>query len=183
MMRQTALVLIYCLLSLAFMACGKTENTASKDAPAASPAPSQAATPQMISSASVVRVEASGVEAAAGASTEASVKLTITNGYHVNANPPSESYLIPTELSVEPGEGITAGKPVYPPSVMRKLAFAEKPLAVYEGEAAIKLPLKVASTATKGAHALSARLKVQACDDKACYRWSTIDTSIAVTVK
>jgi thiol:disulfide interchange protein DsbD len=165
------------------MACGKTENTASKDASAGAPATSPAATPQLVSSASVVRVAAAGVEVAAGGSTEASVNLTITNGYHVNANPPSESYLIPTELSVEPNEGIMAGKPVYPQSVTKKFAFAEKPLAVYEGEAAIKLPLKVASTATKGAHTLSAKLKVQACDDKACYKWSTIETSIPVTVK
>ncbi|HEX8652450.1 MAG TPA: protein-disulfide reductase DsbD domain-containing protein [Pyrinomonadaceae bacterium] len=184
MMRLIIPVLICCLLSLA--ACGKTETTATKEAPAAATTPSQAATPQqqqIVSSASVVRVEAPGVEATAGSTAEASVNLTITNGYHVNANPPSESYLIATELTVDPGEGFTVGKPVYPPSVTRKFAFAEKPLAVYEGQTAIKLPLSVASTASKGAHTLSAKLKVQACDDKACYKYSTIETSIPVTVK
>lgn len=183
MTRQTILVLICCLLSLAFAACGKTENTASKDAPAATPAPSQTATPQLVSSASVVRVEAPGVEVAAGGTTSASVNLTITNGYHVNANPPSESYLIPTELTVEPNDGLTADKPVYPQSVTKKFAFDPKPLAVYEGEAAIKLPLKIASTASKGVHMLRAKLHVQACDDKACYKPGMIETSIPVTVK
>jgi hypothetical protein len=186
MMRPIILVLICCALSLSLAACGKTETTATKDAPAASPTPSQAATPQppqLVSSASVVRVEAPHVEAAAGGRAEASVNLTITDGYHVNANPPSESYLIATELTVEPGEGFTVGKPVYPPSVTRKFAFAEKPLAVYEGQTAIKLPLSVAGMASKGAHTLSAKLKVQACDDKACYKFSTIETSIPVTVK
>ena len=187
MMRPIILVLICCLLSLSLAACEKTETTATKDAPAAAPKPSQAATPQqqqqLVSSASVVRVEAPGVEAAAGGTAEASVNLAITNGYHVNANPPSESYLIATELTVEPGEGFTVGKPVYPPSVTRKFAFAEKPLAVYEGQTAIKLPLSVASTASKGAHTLRAKLKVQACDDKVCYQYSTIETSIPVTVK
>jgi DsbC/DsbD-like thiol-disulfide interchange protein len=183
MMRQNILVLIYCLLSLTFFACGGAQKTASKDAPVAAPAPTQATTQEIVSSASVVRVNASGVEVAAGGTASASVNLTITNGYHVNANPPSESYLIPTELTVEPGEGLTAGQPVYPQSVTKKFAFADKPLAVYEGEAAIKLPLKVESTASKGAHTLNAKLRVQACDDKACYKPSTIETSIPVTVK
>jgi hypothetical protein len=183
MTRSTTLVLIYGLLALAFVACGKTENTTSKEAPVPSPAPSQTATPQLISSASVVQVRAPGVDVAAGSSVEASVMLTIESGYHVNANPPSQSYLIPTELTVEAADGLTAGKPAYPPSVTKKFAFDPKPLAVYEGETTIKLPLKAASTASKGTHTLNAKLQVQACDDKACYRPATIGTSIPVTIK
>lgn len=183
MTRKNILLLTCCLLSLAFAGCGNTENTVSNNQSAATPAPAQSPSPTLVSSASVVRVAAPGVEAAAGDSVEASVNLTITDGYHVNANPPSESYLIATELTVEPGDGLTAGKPVYPSSVTRKFSFAEKPLAVYEGQTSIKLPLKVASTASKGVHNLSAKLRVQACDDKACYKWSMLETSIPVTVK
>ena len=186
MMRlQTITVLICCLLlSLTLMACGKVDNTASKETTAAaSPSPAQSSTPGMVSSASVVRVVASGAEAVAGASSEASVNLTITDGYHINANPPSMPNLIATELTVEPGEGITAGKPVYPSSITKQFGFAEKPLAVYEGEASIKLPLKIASNVSQGAHTLRAKLRVQACDDQACYPPRTIETSIPVTVK
>jgi hypothetical protein len=183
MTRPTTLVLIYCLLSLAFVACGKSENTTRQEGSAASPAPSQSPSPQLISSASVVQVRAPGVEVDAGSSTEASVVLTIASGYHVNANPPSQSYLIPTELTVEPTDGMTAGKPVYPQSVTRKFPFDPNPFAVYEGETTIKLPLKVASTATKGTHTLNAKLRVQACDDKACYRPGEIATPIPVTIK
>lgn len=186
MMRQTYLVLIYCALTaFALIACGKADNPASKDAATntATSAPAQSSTTEIMSSASVVRVEAAATEAAAGGTADATVKLTITDGYHVNANPPSMAYLIPTELSVEPGEGITALKPVYPPSVTRKFAFSETPLAVYEGEATIKLPLKIAEKAVKGVRDLKARVRVQACDDKACYKWSMIETSIPVTVK
>jgi thiol:disulfide interchange protein DsbD len=189
MIRKTNPVLIYCLLAaLAFMACGKAENTTSKDATAnsnaaASPAPTQSAESEIVSSASVVRVEASATEAAAGGSGEASVKLSIKDGYHVNANPPSMSYLIPTELSIAPIEGITASKPVYPSSITKKFAFSETPLAVYETEAVVKLPLKIAATASKGARSLNAKLRVQACDDKACYKPDTLQTSIPLTIK
>jgi DsbC/DsbD-like thiol-disulfide interchange protein len=189
MMRQTNLVLICCALAaLVLIACGKSDNAVSNKAttPAttpASPDPAQSSSSEIVSSASVVRVDAAEAEAKAGGTAEASVKLTITDGYHVNANPPSMAYLIPTELSVEPSEGITAGKPVYPPSIIKKFAFSETPLAVYENNAVIKLPLKIAGTASQGVRDLKAKLRVQACDDKACYKPSTIETPIAVTVK
>jgi hypothetical protein len=86
-------------------------------------------------------------------------------------------------LSVEPIEGITAGKPAYPSSITKKFAFSETPLAVYESEAVITLPLKIDGAASKGARHLSAKLRVQACDDKACYKPDTLETSIPVTVK
>ena len=183
-MRQNTLVRLCCslLLMLLSTACAQVESPASKEAANASPSPAQTPTPEMVSSASVVRVSASEAQVAAGSSGEASVKLTITNGYHVNANPPSMPNLIPTLLTVEPGEGLTAGQPVYPPSITKKFPFAEKPLAVYEGEAIIKLPLSATSAAAKGAHTLRAKLRVQACDDQACYPPRTIETSIPVTV-
>lgn len=184
-MRPNTLVLLCCSLLFLLVlstACGKVESPASKETASASPGPAQSPAQEMVSSASVVRVTPSGVQVAAGSTGEASVKLTITNGYHVNANPPSMPELIPTLLTVEPGEGLTAGKPVYPSSITKKFPFAEKPLAVYEGEATIKLPLTATSAATKGAHTLRAKLRVQACDDQACYPPRTIETSIPVTV-
>lgn len=188
MMRRTNTVLILCLLAaLALAACGQADAPATKEAAtstaAASPGPTQTSQPEIVSSASVVRAEAMGAEAAAGGTAEASVKLAIKEGYHINANPPSMSYLFPTELSVEPSEGITAGKPVYPSSVTKKFAFSETPLAVYESEAVIKLPLKIDGAASKGARVIKAKLRVQACDDKACYKPDTLETSIPVTVK
>jgi hypothetical protein len=131
----------------------------------------------------VVRVETPGIELKAGSSGEASVKLTIAGGYHINANPPSFSYLKATELTVEPSAGISAGAPVYPSSVTRKFAFSKDPLAVYEGETAIKLPLSVAANSQKGAQTLKGKLRIQACDEEACYPPRTIEASIPVTVK
>jgi DsbC/DsbD-like thiol-disulfide interchange protein len=179
MMRQTNLILISCALALVMVACGgnKSDNANAPSAPA------QSSTSEITSSASVVSVNVAAAGAAAGGTAEVVVKLTIKNGYHVNANPPSMAYLIPTELSIEPSTGITAGKPVYPSSITKKFAFSETPLAVYENEAAIKMPLEIAKTATAGERDLKAKLRVQACDDKACYKPSTIETSIPVTVR
>ena len=133
--------------------------------------------------ADVVRADVPAVEIKAGGAAEATVKLTIASGYHINANPPSFSYLKATELTVEPGEGVSAGKPVYPSSVTRTFTFSKDPLAVYEGETAIKLPLMVAADAKKGARNLKGKLRVQACDDEKCFPPRTMETSIPVTVK
>src|SRR2546421_11832138 len=135
-MRRNNSALIFCsLLLLVFSACSQNENATKQTANSSmnqTSSEGSTSTSTKTPPADVVRAEASKVEIKAGGSAEASVKLTIANGYHINANPPSFSYLKATELTVEPAEGITPDKPIYPASVSRKFAFAPDPLAVYE---------------------------------------------------
>ena len=184
-MRRNKLALIlYFLLLLVFAACSQNENATKQTANnSMNQTSSEGSTSTKSPPADVVRAEASKVEIKAGGSAEASVKLTIANGYHINANPASASYLKATELTVEPSEGITPDKPVYPASVSRKFAFATDPLAVYEGEATIKLPLNAAGNAQQGARALKGKLRIQACNEESCFLPRTIELSIPVTIK
>lgn len=186
-MTQKITLIGCCLLILSLSACSQTETTNTGTPPNGTPAASDSSTPIETTTkappADVVRVETPGVEIKAGGTALASVKLMIAGGYHINANPPSFSYLKATELAVEPNGGIAPGTPVYPPSITRKFAFSKDPLAVYEGETAIKLPLSAAGNAQKGAQTLKARLRIQACDEEACYPPRTIETSIPVTIK
>jgi len=131
----------------------------------------------------VVKANPQGVTIAAGESGEAVVKLQITNGYHVNANPPTFSYLIPTQLELAPADGITVEFVTYPDALTKKFSFSEKPLAVYEGETTLKARLKADKTTKPGTHNLSAKLRVQACDDKVCYAPGTIDLVVPVNIK
>ena len=130
----------------------------------------------------IVRVSASETEIRAGGTAQATVQLHIADGYHVNANPPTHPYLIATQLDVVAEDLVKPGQPEYPAPLTKKFAFDPTPLAVYEGEAAIKLPLRAESRAPKGAHTLRARVRVQPCDDQACYPPRTIETSIPVTI-
>lgn len=186
-MRPNNFALVFCsLLLFLSAACSQSDNAARQTAntPTNSSAPqSPASTSMKTPPVDVVRADASNVDIKGGGSSEASVKLTIASGYHINANPPSFSYLKATELTIEPVEGITPGTPVYPASVSRKFAFSKDPLNVYEGEATIKLPLSAAGNAQKGAHTLKGKLRIQACDEEACYPPRTIETSITVTIK
>lgn len=133
--------------------------------------------------ADIVRAEGQPIEIAAGGAAEAVVRLMIAEGYHISANPATLSYQIATQIKVEPSDGITVGQPVYPASVTRKFAFEPQPFAVYEGEAVIKLPLRAEANASRGTHTLNAKLRVQACDEQACYPPRNLNTSIPVTVK
>lgn len=118
-----------------------------------------------------------------GQTGEAIVRLRIDHGYHVNANPPSYPYLIPTELQILPLAGLTIDSITYPQALTMKFSFAEQPLRVYEGEADVKVTLSAASTAQAGAHNLSAKLRVQACDDQVCYAPGSIDLTLPVSIK
>jgi hypothetical protein len=131
----------------------------------------------------VVKVNADEVDVRAGGSSEASVRLTIDSGYHVNANPPTFPYLKPTELAFKAQPPMSVGSVIYPSATTRKFEFADKPLAVYEGEAVIKVQVKVDKGAPQGKQNLSGKLRVQACDEEVCYPPGERDIMISVNIK
>jgi DsbC/DsbD-like thiol-disulfide interchange protein len=137
-----------------------------------------------ITSTGVVKATPLPASLAKGESGDAFVRLKIDEGFHVNANPPTFSYLIPTQLDLTPAAGISVGAITYPNAVTKKFSFAEQqPLSVYEGETELKVRLTAAQTAPAGTHNLSAKLRVQACDDQVCYAPGTMDLTLPVTVK
>jgi hypothetical protein len=111
------------------------------------------------------------------------VRLTIQNGYHINANPPTYPYLKATELEIAPADGVSAGPVTYPSPINREFPFAEKPIAVYEGQAELKTTLRADKSAKKGERGIPAKLRIQACDNQVCYPPGTIDLRIPVNIK
>ena len=131
----------------------------------------------------IVTASADRVELRAGETADVSVRLSIASGYHVNANPATEKFLIPTSLQVKPDAGITVEKTDYPKPLKKKFPFAEVPLAVYEGDTVIKVTLRANRDAQAGQHTLNADLRVQPCDDEKCYPPTTIKTGVEVTIR
>ena len=170
---QRIIFLSLCLsLSLLFSGCSRRTS-----------GPSATPTPAMVSSADVVRASAAEVQISPGGSADAVVNVTIQSGYHINANPASDAYLIATELTLKPDDGFSVGFITYPTPLTKKFSFSDKQLAVYEGETAIKIYLKATKSATRGQHSFAGKLNVQACDDQVCYAPGTIDLAIPVSVK
>lgn len=131
----------------------------------------------------VVKVSVSDVNAKPGENSDAQIQVTIEKGYHVNANPPTFPYLKATELEVPKAPDIAVNFIVYPDALTRSFAFAEKPLAVYEGTFNIKAQLKVNQNANPGSQNLPAKLRVQACDEEVCYAPGTLDLSIPLKIQ
>jgi hypothetical protein len=156
-------------------------------------APGQGQTPAAISSsAQVVKVTSSPVTISQNGPVDALVTLSISPGFHINANPATFSYLIATEVShtVDPDESLPMmGKPIYPMPVTKKFAFADKRLAVYEGEVSVKLPLhlpdpkRTYGQIRSGPLSFPITIRVQACDEQQCFPPATINSTISVTVK
>ncbi|HEX3558516.1 MAG TPA: protein-disulfide reductase DsbD domain-containing protein [Pyrinomonadaceae bacterium] len=183
-MRLTA-TFIFTLALVALTGCGgggAVQEASSNASVASTPTTTAQATPTAATQPQPVKASVEEVKLAAGGAGVAAVRLDITEGFHVNANPASDKFNIPTTLQVEAQEGIMPGKPVYPSAVSRKLAFSPKPLAVYEGQAVIKLPLRADKTATPGRHTFRAKVRVQPCNDQGCLPPREIDAAIPVTI-
>ena len=175
--RLLAYALIAATLALLYL-----RRTEAAFVAAVTPTPSPTATAQPVQQAQPVTATVEEVKLNAGSAGEASVRLDIAQGFHTHANPATDKFYIATALTAEASDGITPGKPVYPPGVQRTLGFADKPLALYEGTVVIKLPLRADKTAAKGRHTLPAKLRVQHCNDSECFPPQNIDAPINVTI-
>ena len=165
-------VIVFCLC-LIVVGCGRNAQP-----------PSNANLKSGVTSTAVIKVTPLGASLAKGESGEAIVRLKIDDGYHVNANPPTLPYLIPTQLELTPLTGIAVDSINYPNAVTKKFSFSpDQALSVYEGQTDLKLRLTAAKTAPPGEHNLSVKLRVQACDDQVCYAPGTLDFTLPVTIK
>ena len=174
---------LFVLICLLF--CAACAKPAAETKPAVTESKPAAATNNSprIASTDVVKVTPEELTLAKGQSAYAVVRLQIQSGYHINANPPSFPYLKATELELAPAGGISVSSITYPDPLTKTFPFADGPLKVYEGDTEVKAMLKAAPAAEAGKHNLSAKLRVQACDDQVCYVPGTIDLTIPVTVK
>ena len=130
----------------------------------------------------LVRIHISPLEIKAGERASVKLGLTIAPRWHVNANPPALDYMIPTEVKLSGGPGLTIGHPVYPPAKHVKLSFEETALAVYDGETEISVPIEVAGNAPGGARSLAGQVKFQACNDQVCLAPASVPFTIALTI-
>lgn len=119
---------------------------------------------------------------AAGESARLLVELAIEDGWHVNANPATFDYLIPTSAAAEVPEGWPAAESEYPPGVMRTFEFADQPLSVYEETATLALRTAVPADAAAGAVEIPVTVTYQACDHKRCLPPITETYPVALTV-
>lgn len=91
------------------------------------------------------------------------VTLGVDPGYHINANPASSDYLIPTSMTFD---GPAPEHVSYPPASRLKAGFADEPLDVYEGD--IVIAARFPAGALDRTNGLRFTVIAQACTNEIC---------------
>src|SRR5262249_8540849 len=116
---------------------------------------------------------------APGGTFEATVTLTIKSGWHVYANPTGTENLIPTTVSLAPGQHAKLVKVDYPAGQIKALeASGGEKAALYEGTAKLKVRIQLDGSSKEAPDSLKLQVRYQACNDRACLA----PTSLAVPV-
>jgi thiol:disulfide interchange protein DsbD len=89
------------------------------------------------------------------------VTATIESGWHINSNKPLDDFVIPTVLSLDGADLVSAE---YPPHTVRSFKFSgDQKLAVYEGTIRILFTAKL-----KSGDSIKGKLHYQSCNDNVC---------------
>ena len=120
-----------------------------------------------IDSAPHVKARARG--RSSGERDEVEIMLKIEDGYHINANPASLEFLVPTRVIIPAG---LKAKITYPTPRLFKTKFVDDGILVYEGDVVIKAEL--ASGSLRKLQLEKLQIEVQACTVKVCLEPSII---------
>src|SRR5438105_10941453 len=104
-----------------------------------------------------------------GGAVRVAMVIDIPSGYHINSSRPLENYLIPTQLKVDAPGSVHVGAVTYPAPVMRKFKFSEKQLSVYENHVVLRFTVAVPANYSGGSVEVKANVRLQSCNDEACF--------------
>jgi DsbC/DsbD-like thiol-disulfide interchange protein len=116
----------------------------------------------------------------AGKRTVLELHFRVVDGFHVNSHTPKSELLIPTQITLQPAEGVKAEAVQYPAGTSFSFSFdpTEK-LDVYSGPFTVKLPV----VADAGTHTVDGTLRYQACDHAACYPPKSLPVQVIFTAR
>jgi thiol:disulfide interchange protein DsbD len=96
------------------------------------------------------------------------ITADISEGWHINAEKPLESYLIPTVLEVSAPEGIEIVRLLYPEPALRKLEISETNMALYDGVAVFGAVIRIGRDVRPGSYRITATIRYQGCNNLTC---------------
>src|SRR4030043_136075 len=103
-----------------------------------------------------------------GQSYPLTLEIAIRSPFHINADIPSEDYLIGTTVNFQSVPGVTFGKIAFPLAEMRRFSFSENPLAVYEGTVRVSAEVALAADFKGSEVAIEGTVSYQTCNDQSC---------------
>ena len=130
----------------------------------------------------IVTVKAPLAQLAAGSSGEVIVSVEVAEGFHVQANPAADEFLIPLSLEFETPEGVSVGDPRYPKPEKHTLTGSEQVLLTYHGKIDVPLQLKVSADVGQGPQTLNGTMRYQACDRRTCRSPQSVKFTLGLRV-
>ncbi|MEO2012958.1 MAG: DUF255 domain-containing protein [Fuerstiella sp.] len=103
-----------------------------------------------------------------GGKTYIAVELQIKFGWHINANPSSPDFLIPTELSLKSKQKIKLTRVKYPGHHELKVEGSAEPYHVYDGKVLLYGLLEIDENETVLDAELEFHVKFQGCNENEC---------------
>jgi hypothetical protein len=130
----------------------------------------------------VIEIAADHDPMARGTTVRLAVAVEMLPGMHVNANPPSEDWLIPVQATIAGVDGLHVIEAFYPEAESRKFPYSEEPFLVYEDTFVIGLLVAVDESVPAGGHPLEILLDYQACNDEACFNPAQTSADLDIMV-
>lgn len=104
----------------------------------------------------------------AGGSYSMLLHVTVDEPWHVNSDKPLEDFLIPTKISMDLPEGVSAGRLVFPRAQMKAFDFSDTELSVFEREFYVLCSIAISSSVEPGKLKAGGAMEYQACNDILC---------------
>jgi len=118
----------------------------------------------------------------AGETFKAALRLGIGPGWHVNANPVNDDYLVPTTVDLREDGNFHIIKFVYPTPLTAKFDFSEADSVIYTGSALFGILIKAGDRVGPGIYKLKGSVMYQACNEQSCLAPETIGFDLEITV-
>ncbi len=118
----------------------------------------------------------------AGSTVRVALTVVLPEGLHVQSDRPRDPSLIPTVLTIDPPAGVRVTHLIFPHPTDFTLEGQTEPLAVFGHDFVAGAELEIAAGTPAGDLVIPARLRYQACNDKACFRPTTATTGWTLDV-
>jgi hypothetical protein len=119
------------------------------------------------------------VTAKRGTSVTETLDVSVLPGFHVNSDKPKDEFLIPLKLTWTgplEQENVTYPKP-------EQIMVGSQSLAVFTGKFQLQTKFQVPANAPKGSAAMLGKLRYQACNNEMCFRPSSVEVRLPVSIE
>ncbi len=120
------------------------------------------------------------IAAKRGAAVGEALDVTVVSGFHVNSDKPKDEFLIPLKLTWTAGPLETAGV-TYPKP--EEIKVGSQQLTVFTGNFKIETKFQVPANAPPGNAMMVGKLRYQACNSDMCFRPSSVEVRLPVTIE